>query len=60
MEIAAASGLIEARIVASFDSYRGTPAELKLSKDLLPKGVNLFAGKAARPNYSWTKGHSPA
>jgi SAM-dependent methyltransferase len=44
-ELAARVGLKGARTVESFDCFRGTPAQLKVAKDLRPVAVNFFARK---------------
>ncbi|WP_428261188.1 hypothetical protein [Haliangium sp.] len=46
-EIAESVGLVEGRILAYFDCFRGTSALDKLSKDLRPQGVNFSAIKRA-------------
>ncbi|MGE5240023.1 MAG: methyltransferase domain-containing protein [Bacteroidota bacterium] len=44
-EVAAAAGLRDARITESFDCFRNTSAEAKVSKDLRVHAVNFFARK---------------
>jgi arsenite methyltransferase len=46
IELAAEAGLTDGRILARFDCYRGTSAAMKVSEDLLVRGVNFFARKA--------------
>lgn len=43
VEITAAIGLLEGRIVERFDCFRNTSAQAKLSRDLQVHGVNFFA-----------------
>jgi hypothetical protein len=43
--LTAALGFRDGRIVERFDCYKGTSALAKLSKDLVPQGVNFFAVK---------------
>jgi ubiquinone/menaquinone biosynthesis C-methylase UbiE len=45
IELTQEVGLIECRVVARFDAYRGSSAEQKVSNDLLVQGVNFFARK---------------
>lgn len=40
-------GFVDGRIVEHFDSFRGTSALDKVSKDLRPHGANFFARKPA-------------
>jgi hypothetical protein len=37
------AGFVDGRITERFDTYRGTSAIEKLSKDLYVKGLNFFA-----------------
>lgn len=43
MEITAACGLLDGRIVERFDCFQDTSAIAKVSKDLKVQGVNFFA-----------------
>ncbi|MEE9157766.1 MAG: methyltransferase domain-containing protein [Gammaproteobacteria bacterium] len=45
LELTAAAGFLDGRIVERFDCFRNTSAEDKVSKDLHVAGVNFFAGK---------------
>ncbi len=45
VELAAAAGLVNGRVVEHFDCFRDTPAEHKVSKDLHVHGVNFYANK---------------
>lgn len=47
IELAAEVGLIDGRIVARFDCFRGASVELTASEDLLVRGANFFARKPA-------------
>ena len=47
VEIAAEVELIETEVVELFDTYEGTSAKAKLSKDLNVAGANFFAKKPA-------------
>jgi len=46
VEVVAAVGLLEGRIVRTFDCYEGTSAKAKLNLDLKVRGANLLAVKA--------------
>jgi len=46
-EIAAASGLVDGRVVRRFNCFYGTSAEEKLAKDLFIQSVNFFARQPA-------------
>jgi arsenite methyltransferase len=45
LELAAAAGLENGRVVEHFDCFRDTSAEKKVSKDLKVQGVTFFASK---------------
>jgi hypothetical protein len=38
-------GFVEARVVARFDAYRGTPVERKVSEAVGVRGATFFARK---------------
>ena len=46
-EITASLGFVDGRIVEHFDTFRGTSALDKVSKDLRPHGANFYARKPA-------------
>ncbi len=56
MELAAAVGLVDARIVERFDSYAGSGVDRKVAAAVGVHGANFFArrpegpGAASRPN----------
>lgn len=46
-EVSAATGLVQARVVARFASFRGTSAEDKVSPEMRIRAVNFYAHKPA-------------
>jgi hypothetical protein len=49
VEIAAAAGLLDGRIVETFDCFGGTTAELRVARSRRPRAANFFARRPGAP-----------